>query len=471
MTPGANDLYVFAVKRGNLSGRFDVQNLMYIQYHDRGTNCKRLGDLTSEEPCYGTSAAAIERTNESQPKYIRITDFDDFGIEKNHRFVTAENYSNKHILKKGDILFARTGATVGKTYYYDGSIGESVFAGYCIRFRFDNKKVSPKFVYWYTKTGAFANWVKGIQRPSGQPNINKEEYKSFEIYLPERGKQEKLCAVLDIAETNRKRKLEQASEMVFGNSIYLMESLGLSFDFSNSEHLVYATTRSSMFGRLDADYYSPKFVHFRNLIEKLPYPIVSVEEISKRIISGFAAGKQDQADDLPDNQRVPHLRPFSITSEGELSFETQKFVPRARLKNTDYCQKGEVIFNNTNSPDLVGKTAVFDSDILCAASNHMTRIMVKEGVNPYYIAALFNMLLQIGYWKLLCTNFNNQAGVNTEVLKAVRIPLPDKSIQDQIVAEIRKRYSTAHFLRQEAIKEWDTAKSNFEKDLIEEGRK
>ena len=74
-------------------------------------------------------------------------------------------------------------------------------------------------------------------------------------------------------------------------------------------------------------------------------------------------------------------------------------------------------------PDLVGKTTVFDSDVLCAASNHMTRITVKEGVNPYYVAAFFNVLLSIGYWKLLCTNFNNQAGVNTDTLKRVKIPL------------------------------------------------
>lgn len=104
----------------------------------------------------------------------------------------------------------------------------------------------------------------------------------------------------------------------------------------------------------------------------------------------------------------PHLRPFSITPEGELSFETKKYVPKSRLKSEDYCKKNEVIFNNTNSPDLVGKTTVFDSDVLCAASNHMTRITVKEGVNPYYVAAFFNVLLSIGYWKLLCTNFKDR---------------------------------------------------------------
>lgn len=121
-----------------------------------------------------------------------------------------------------------------------------------------------------------------------------------------------------------------------------------------------------------------------------------------------------------------------------------------------------------NSPDLVGKTTVFDSDVLCAASNHMTRITVKEGVNPYYVAAFFNVLLSIGYWKLLCTNFNNQAGVNTDTLKRVKIPLPPKEIQDQIAAELMQRRSQANVLRRQAIKEWADAKAQFEKELLGE---
>lgn len=167
-------------------------------------------------------------------------------------------------------------------------------------------------------------------------------------------------------------------------------------------------------GRIDADYYSPKFSHFRSQIEALPYRTVSVDDISEKIVSGFAAGKQDQADNLPEDQRVPHLRPFSITPEGELSFETKKYVPKSRLKSEDYCKKNEVIFNNTNSPDLVGKTTVFDSDVLCAASNHMTRITVKEGVNPYYVAAFFNVLLSIDYFSKVAMSFFANHGYDTE---------------------------------------------------------
>ena len=204
MTPDANDLCVFAVKRGILSNRFDVRNTLYSA-SSLATKREKvpLGSLTAEEPCYGTSATAVVRTNESQPKYIRITDFDDYGIAPNHQYMTAESYSEKHFLKEGDVLFARSGATVGKTYYYDGSIGPAVFAGYCIRFRFDDSKVLPKFAYWCTKTNAYTEWVKGIQRPSGQPNINKEEFKSFRIALVSIEKQLALVEKMDLAELKR----------------------------------------------------------------------------------------------------------------------------------------------------------------------------------------------------------------------------------------------------------------------------
>ena len=79
-----------------------------------------------------------------------------------------------------------------------------------------------------------------------------------------------------------------------------------------------------------------------------------------------------------------------------------------------------------------------------------------------------NVLLSIGYWKLLCTNFNNQAGVNTDTLKRVKIPLPPKEIQDQIAAELMQRRSQANVLRRQAIKEWADAKAQFEKELLGE---
>ena len=140
----------------------------------------------------------------------------------------------------------------------------------------------------------------------------------------------------------------------------------------------------------------------------------------------------------------------------------------SRLQEKDYCKKGEVLFNNTNSAEWVGKSTVFDIDTPCATSNHITRITLKEGINPYYIAAFFNMLRSIGYGKLLSTYFNNQAGVNTETLKAVRILLPKKTIQDEIAEEILRRKNTAEALRIEAEQDWEAAKAEFERKLLGE---
>ena len=240
---------------------------------------------------------------------------------------------------------------------------------------------------------------------AGQQRVSASFIENFPAVLPDYPVQVRLVAELEDKLNLLNGKLQRAYELLHKTPMYLIDRLGLTFDFSATQKITYATTVANIEGRIDADYYSPKFSHFRSQIEALPYRTVSVDDISEKIVSGFAAGKQDQADNLPEDQRVPHLRPFSITPEGELSFETKKYVPKSRLKSEDYCKKNEVIFNNTNSPDLVGKTTVFDSDVLCAASNHMTRITVKEGVNPYYVAAFFNVLLSIGYWKLLCTNF------------------------------------------------------------------
>lgn len=233
-----------------------------------------------------------------------------------------------------------------------------------------------------------------------------------------------------------------------------------------NEETGYLVKYSSIDNRLDVDHYSPKFIALKEKIENSNYPIVYIEDICESIKSGFAAGKRDQGEDLSDEKRVPHLRPFSITSDGELSFTTKKYVPIAGLTSADFCEKGEVLFNNTNSIDLVGKTTVFDVDCKCAVSNHITRLKLKDNVDPYYVASFFNMLLRLGYWKFLCTNFNNQSGINNETLKKVRIILPDIDIQREFAAKVVSHYQKAIQLRKQADNEIAIAKKGFEKNLL-----
>lgn len=364
----------------------------------------------------------------------------------------------------GDLLITMRG-TFGRAAIVPNTIPKANMNAALCRIRLKDTSLT-EYLMWYLNSDIAYKQFKRHGTKAVQDDLNLGYIKALRVIVPDEATRITLLNKLLQARQNYIDKTTKANELLSRKTVYILNMLGLSFDVPNQK-IVYATTLGEIMSRIDADFYSPQFAHFRQQIEDSPYEVRSIGEISDSIVSGFAAGKQDQADDLPEEKRVPHLRPFSITPEGDLSFETMKYVPKTRLKDDDYCKKNEVLFNNTNSPDLVGKTTVFDSDVLCATSNHMTRITVKDGVNPYYVAAFFNVLLSIGYWKLLCTNFNNQAGVNTETLKNVRIPLPPKEIQDDIATAIMLRRVKANALRKEAEQEWRAAKEQFEKELLE----
>lgn len=370
-------------------------------------------------------------------------------------------------LKKDDVLIAIVGATIGKVGIYtsdrEANINQAIAA---VRLKKD-LKILPEFLIAYLLSNIGQTYLEYLKRPVARANINLKEIASIGIPMLDLKEQERYANYFKFSKMQYRSKINQVDDFLNNINYYLLTRLNLSFDDA-LQPLCYAQKYMDISSRVDADFYSPRFTHFRKQIEDSVYPTVPIGEICKSISSGFAAGKQDQADDLLDSERVPQIRPFSITPYGQISFETKKYVPISRLQEKDYCKRGEVLFNNTNSAEWIGKSVVFDVDIPCAASNHITRITLKEGINPYYIAAFFNMLRSIGYWKLLSTYFNNQAGVNIETLKAVRILLPEKPIQDEIAKEILKCKNTAEVLRIEAERDWVAAKVEFERELLGE---
>ena len=160
-----------------------------------------------------------------------------------------------------------------------------------------------------------------------------------------------------------------------------------------------------------------------------------VKNVILQLDTGFAAGGDDQAFDSITG--IPHLRPLNLTSDEELTIEDTKYVPVDRPKATDYIQKGEVLFNNTNSSIWVGKSLVFNEDYLACCSNHITRLTVDlEKAVPQYIADIFNLLRRKRLFEFYCVNFNNQAGINTEMLGNLPIPLPPPDIQRALVTDL-----------------------------------
>ena len=152
-----------------------------------------LGDISSNG-MYGMNCAAKEFDGEN--KYIRITDID----ENSHNFVPNPLSSpdgvleDKFLLKENDIVFARTGASTGKSYLYEKNDGKLYFAGFLIKLEIT--KAHAPFVYYNTLRENYNNWVSIMSVRSGQPGINLEEYKKFKINLPSLEEQKKVANFL-----------------------------------------------------------------------------------------------------------------------------------------------------------------------------------------------------------------------------------------------------------------------------------
>lgn len=134
---------------------------------------------------YGINAAAIPFDGEN--KYLRITDIDDtthIFLQENLTSPGADlSNCDEYIMQDGDIVIARTGASVGKSYLYHIVDGKVYFAGFLIRVR-TNKDVNKDFVFQKTLTNAYTKHIQFVSQRSGQPGVNVNELKSFGFHIP-----------------------------------------------------------------------------------------------------------------------------------------------------------------------------------------------------------------------------------------------------------------------------------------------
>ena len=156
----------------------------------------KLGACLLTPPDYGINAASVEYSDRL-PSYIRITDITSDGRFSPHPPVSVEHPNADHYyLSEGDLIFARTGASVGKSCLYNPLDGSLVFAGFLIRIRPDPLKLNPVFLFAFVQTAAYWNWVKVMSMRSGQPGINANEFAQLPITIPLMIEQEAIAAIL-----------------------------------------------------------------------------------------------------------------------------------------------------------------------------------------------------------------------------------------------------------------------------------
>ena len=153
---------------------------------------------------YGIGASAVPYSPELYT-YLRITDINDDGTLNNSDLKSvSDEKASDYLLKPNDIVFARTGASTGRNYFYDGTDGEFVFAGFLIKFSLDPNKVNPRYIKYHCQSQVYRDWIAAFNTGSTRGNINAQTLASMPISLPDRRTQDRIVKILDSLENKRR---------------------------------------------------------------------------------------------------------------------------------------------------------------------------------------------------------------------------------------------------------------------------
>jgi type I restriction enzyme S subunit len=196
-----------------------VQATFLEMFGDPATNPKgwkvdTLANASLGKPEYGSGAPACDY-RPGLSRYVRITDITTSGhLGDEHKSADlSEEEVVDYRLHEGDVLFARSGATVGKTYLYRPADGACVYAGYLIRFRPNPAVLLPEVLFRYTHTSAYWHWVKSTAQAVAQPNINAKLYSGLPVMLPPVTVQVRFASIVESIEQQKARLKAHLAEL------------------------------------------------------------------------------------------------------------------------------------------------------------------------------------------------------------------------------------------------------------------
>ena len=181
---------------------------------------------------YGIAASAVP-FSDNLYTYLRITDINDDGTLNLQDLKSVDDEKAKdYLLTPNDIVFARTGASTGRNYFYDGSDGEFVYAGFLIKFSLDSQKVNPKYIKYFCQSKQYKDWINSFNTGSTRGNINAQTLGKMPVPLISRYQQDAMVSVLSSIDekirnnTKINCNLEQQAQALFKSWFVDFEPFG-----------------------------------------------------------------------------------------------------------------------------------------------------------------------------------------------------------------------------------------------------
>ena len=332
---------------------------------------------------------------------LRTTNFTNEGIVNYEnvvtRIITKKDISEKY-LQSGDIIIEKSGGSdkqpVGRVIYFDGPENTYLFNNFTglLRVR-DKNEWFPRYVFY----SLFANYKKGGTRPfenktTGLHNLKTDDYVSrYEITEISLNKQIAICAQLDqiLKVINLRRK-----------------------ELSNLDYLIKARF-VEMFGDPIENPKNWKITTVGDIVTEVRYGT------SKPAVEGG---------------QYPYLRMNNLTADGHLDLHDLKYIDISD-EEIEKCvvRTGDVLFNRTNSIDLVGKTALFDLPEEMVIAGYIIRVRLKKNMLPEVFSEYMNLKALKDILRSMAKGAVNQANINAQELQSIKIYLPDIELQKQFV--------------------------------------
>lgn len=398
----------------------------------RGWRWQRLRDLSLCEGRYGSPEPAHDH-DPGLPRYIRITDVDEHQrLRPDSRASLPWDKAAPHRLHPGDLLFARSGTTVGKTYLYDPGDGVCAHAGYLIRFSLDPHRCEPAYLAQYTRSPAYWSWVARTTRQAAQPNINASEYGALLVPVPPIAEQRRIVGILAAWD-----RVIAASQDIIDRIVAMKRAL-----------VVELLTRG------------------------VDWPVATVSELLAR--SGVAMrsgpfGSELKKRDLA-TRGVPLLGIDNVASDAFVA-EYRRFVSNdtfARLER--YAVKpGDVMVTVMGT---VGRSCVVPADIGRAlSSKHVWTLTFDQS---RYLGSLASAQFNHAPWVRAHFRRDEQGGtmaaIRSETLRTTRLPVPPMSEQVRI-AQVLERCDRRIAAERAALAKHIIAKRGLMSDLFRARRR
>lgn len=279
----------------------------------------RLRDLLKEPPKYGINAPAVPLEG-TLPVYIRITDISEDGYFKPSEKVGVRSpLSSLYQLADGDVVLARTGASVGKSYLYKEDDGVLVYAGFLIKVSPDKKKLESRFLSQYLKTQRYWSWVTVNSMRSGQPGINGNEYGDLLIPLPKIQEQTAIANALSDVDA----LISELEKLIVKKQAIKTATM---------QQLLTGRTRLPQFALRDDG--TPKGTKPSELGE-IPE---DWEVVTLGTASSFINGRAYSLHEW-ENSGTPVIRLQNLTGRGD-----EYYYSNLQLPEKQYCKSGDLLF-------------------------------------------------------------------------------------------------------------------------------